>query len=170
MRHHQNDLGFLISRFGTRRSMVQIHSPRPLPSFFSCALSSPQLRYSSGKTGRTIMLTAEGSSRSFRYSNVPFGRGTVSVESTKPAGTGTVWLNCESEATESIRNRFVPVSLHCLSGLSGQRISFTDGTRTRFASGVQSPLAPSASTGRKRKGPKAEAPKLFAGSRNARTV
>ena len=30
MRHHRNDLGFLTSRFGTRRSMVQIHSPRPL--------------------------------------------------------------------------------------------------------------------------------------------
>src|SRR5271170_5370948 len=30
MRHHQNDLGFPISRFGTRRSKVQILSPRPL--------------------------------------------------------------------------------------------------------------------------------------------
>jgi uncharacterized membrane protein len=29
MRHHRNDLGFLISWFGTRRSVVQIHSPRP---------------------------------------------------------------------------------------------------------------------------------------------
>jgi hypothetical protein len=37
--------------------------------------------------------------------------------------------------------------LHCLSGLSGQRISFTDGMRTRLTSGDQSPLAPSASTG-----------------------
>src|SRR5208283_229895 len=27
MRHHQNDLGFLKLRFGTRRSVVQIHSP-----------------------------------------------------------------------------------------------------------------------------------------------
>src|ERR1700719_5284491 len=118
-------------------------------------------RYSSGSTGSTIMLTVDGSSRSFKYNNVPFGRGTLSVESTKPAGTGTVWLNCESDATESIRNKFVPVSLHCLSGLSGQRISFTDGTRTRFASGVQSPLAPSASTVLKRRGPNTDGPKLF---------
>ena len=29
MRHHQNDLVFLKLRFGTRRSVVQIHSPRP---------------------------------------------------------------------------------------------------------------------------------------------
>jgi len=32
IRHHQNDLGFLKLRFGTRRSVVQIHSPRPLPN------------------------------------------------------------------------------------------------------------------------------------------
>ena len=30
MRHHRNDLGFLNSWFGTRRTVVQIHSPRPL--------------------------------------------------------------------------------------------------------------------------------------------
>src|SRR3984957_19087601 len=116
------------------------------------------------------MFTADGSSRSFRYSNVPLGRGTLRVESTKPAGTGTVWLNWESEATESIRKRFEPVSLHCLSGLSGQRISFTDGTRTRFASGVQSPFAPSASTGRKRSGPRGGGRKLFAARRKLTKV
>jgi hypothetical protein len=31
MRHHRNDLGFLNSWFGTRRTVVQIHSPRPSP-------------------------------------------------------------------------------------------------------------------------------------------
>jgi len=30
MRHHRNDLGFLNSWFGTRRSVVRIHSPRPI--------------------------------------------------------------------------------------------------------------------------------------------
>src|ERR1700751_451607 len=29
MRHHQNDLEFLKLWFGTRRTVVQIHSPRP---------------------------------------------------------------------------------------------------------------------------------------------
>src|SRR5580658_1076621 len=91
-----------------------------------------RFHHSSGRTGSTIMPTTDGSSRSLRYNSVPFGRGTLRLESTKPVGTGTMWLNSASEATESIRNKFAPLSLHCWSGLSGQRISFNVGTRTRF--------------------------------------
>src|SRR5271155_5575317 len=129
-----------------------------------------RFRHSSGRTGSTIMSTADGSSRSLRYNSVPFGRGTLKLESIKPAGTGTVWLNSASEATESIRNKFAPLSLHCWSGLSGQRISFSVGTRTRLTRGIQSPLLPSESTGWKRNGPNAEGPKFFAGSKMARAV
>ena len=60
-----------------------------------------------------IVLTVAGSSRSLTYSNVPLGRGTLNVESTYPAGTGTVWAHCGSDATESIKNRLEPLSWHC---------------------------------------------------------
>src|ERR1700730_423041 len=46
--------------------------------------------YSSDNTGRICVLTVDGSSRSLIYNSVPFGRGTLSVKSTKPTGTGTV--------------------------------------------------------------------------------
>jgi hypothetical protein len=75
------------------------------------SLGSSYLRYSSGNTGSAIMFTVDGSSRSFKYNIVPFGRGTLSVESTKPAGTGTVWLNCESDAPVMTMEKFRRVIL-----------------------------------------------------------
>src|ERR1700691_2758653 len=62
------------------------------------------------------------------YSRVSAGRGTLMVESTKPVGTGAVCVNCWSEPTESIRNKFVPLSWHAWSALSEQRSSFNTGT------------------------------------------
>src|SRR5207302_1868701 len=131
--------------------------------------SSDRTKAYSGNTGRTAGFTADGLSRSLIYSKVPSGRGTLNADSANPAGTGTECLNSESEATALIRNRLLPRSVHCLSGLSGQRTSFKVGTRTRVARGCQSPLAP-ASIARKWSGPNAEGPKLFSGSRVAITV
>src|SRR5579884_3898371 len=69
-----------------------------------------------------------------------------------------------------MRKRFVPFRWQGLSGLPGQRTSFSEGTLTRVASGCQSPVVPFASTGRNCKGPKADAPKLFNGSSTASAV
>src|SRR6185437_7048655 len=126
--------------------------------------------YCSGITGSTAVFTVEGSSRSFRYSNVPLGRGTLNSDSAKPNATGVALANCASEATESIRNKLLPTREHCLSGLSGQRISLSVGIRTSVASGCHAPAIPCASMGLKRNGPKAEGPKLFWGSNVAINV
>ena len=63
-----------------------------------------------------------------------------------------------------MRNRFDPLRVHCASELLGQLISVRKGTRTRIASGCQSPFLPSDSTGRNRSAPKHERPKLLSGS------
>src|SRR5580692_3342622 len=120
-------------------------------------------RCPSGRTGRAIGLIMEGSSRNLMYKTVPSGRGTVSVESAKPKGTVTECVNREVAETESIRNKSVPLKRHGLSGLSGQRISFKEGIRTRLASASHSPATPVGLTGRKRIGPKAEGPKSLSG-------
>src|SRR5258707_4028519 len=124
-------------------------------------------RYSSGVTGRVTLLTAEGSSRSLRYNPVSLGWGTLRVASRKPGGTGAVVVNCGSDATESIKYKLLPISWHGLSGVAGQRISFRTGRRTSTARGCQSPFPPSELTARNCRGPNAEAPKAFSGSRVA---
>src|SRR6266576_1825031 len=122
-----------------------------------------------GRVGKVTMFATEGSSRNFTYTDVPSIRGTRTLVSAKPIGIDTVCLNSESAATESIRKSFAPISVHCSSGLVGQRISFKEGVRTRVTRGCQSPFAPVASTGRNRSGPKADTPKLFSGSSVAKT-
>src|SRR5260370_42702123 len=87
-------------------------------------------RHFSGVTGRVAVLTAEGSSRNLRYKPVSPGCGTLSVASRKPAGTGAVWVNCGSDATESIKDKLAPLNWHGLSGFAEQRISLSTGTRT----------------------------------------
>src|SRR5260370_39309080 len=73
-------------------------------------------RHFSGVTGRVAVLTAEGSSRNLRYKPVSPGCGTLSVASRKPAGTGAGWVNCGSDATESIKYKMAPLNLHGFSG------------------------------------------------------
>src|SRR5580704_5659150 len=136
---------------------------------FSGALDD-EIAYFSGSTGRTSVLVVEGSSRSFMYRLDPAGCGTLKVESINPVGTGAVRVNCSSEATESIRNKFVPLSWHGLSTLSGQRSSFSTGTRTKVAKGCQSPLVPSACIGRNCRRPNAEGPSAFLGATTARKL
>src|ERR1700722_15210597 len=87
-----------------------------------------------------------------------------------PKGTLVGCVNCGDEAIESIRKRLSPVRMHNSTGLEGQSTCFSSGKRTRFASGCQSPGTPAAETGRNRSGPKADAPKVLAGSRVANTV
>src|SRR6202163_2960175 len=123
--------------------------------------------YSSGVTGNVTLLTAEGSSRNFRYKPLSPGCGTPSMASRKSVGTGAVWVNCGSEATESIKYKFVPLNWHGLSGLAEQRISLRTGRRTSTARGCQSPLPPWGSIGRNWRGPNADGPKTFSGSRVA---
>src|SRR5258708_5458337 len=118
-------------------------------------------RQFSGLMGGVAVLTAEGSSRNLRYKPVSPGCGTLSVASKNPVGTGTVWVNCGSDATESIKYRLLPVNWHGLSGLAEQRISLSTGRRTSTASGCQSPLPPSAPTARNSRGPNAQRPKVF---------
>src|SRR5258706_380296 len=83
--------------------------------------SSVVRRYSSGVTGRVTPLTAEGSSRSFRYKPVSLGGGALRLASRKPVGTGAVCVNCGSDATESIKYKLLPLSWHGLSGVAGER-------------------------------------------------
>src|SRR6202030_1703786 len=119
--------------------------------------------YCSGVTGKVAVLTAEGSSRNLRYKPLSPGCGTLSVASRKSVGTGAVCANCESEATASIKYKFVPLNWQGLSGLAEQRISLRMGRRTSTARGCQSPFPPCRSTGRNWSGPNAEGPQAFMG-------
>src|SRR6267143_4858300 len=127
-------------------------------------------RSHSGSVGRITVFAIAGSSLSLTYTGAPSLRGTLTLVSAKPIGIETVCLNSGSAATESIRKRFVPMRVHCSSGLAGQRISFNEGVRTRVTNGCQSPFAPLASTGRNRSGPNADGPKLLRGSSVAKTL
>src|SRR5258705_13340357 len=110
--------------------------------------SSVVRHYSSGVMGRVTPLTADGSSRNLRYKPVSLGCGTLRLASRKPVGTGAVCVNCGSDATESIKYRLLPLNWHDLSGLAGQRISLSTGSRTGTARGCQSPFPPPELTAR----------------------
>src|SRR6202790_1906781 len=104
--------------------------------------------YSSGVTGNVTLLTAEGSSRNFRYKPLSPGCGTPSMASRKSVGTGAVCVNCGSDATESIKYKLAALNWQGLSGLAEQLISLRTGRLTGTARGCQSPLPPWGSTGR----------------------
>lgn len=123
-------------------------------------VSSPDAAISVA-TSRVGLIT-DGSSRSFKYSGPDLGCGTGSAEPRNPSGTFTGSLNRGSLDTESIKNKFAPLSLHAKSCVAGHFNSLSVGRRTRFASGNQSPAIPLELT-RNCNGPKAEPPNAFAG-------
>lgn len=63
-----------------------------------------------------LALASNDKNRAMMQRSVPFGRGTVSLSSANPIGTGLLCVNCGSDATESMRKRSVPLSVHGLSG------------------------------------------------------
>ena len=71
-----------------------------------------------GTAGTVTSFTTDGSSLSFIWSVVLSPQGTLSVESANPSGTGTGFLNCGSDAIESMRYRLDPLTVHSLSGPS----------------------------------------------------
>jgi len=90
------------------------------------------------------------------------GCGTLRLASRKPVGTGAVWVNCGSDATESIKYKLLPLSWQGLSGVAGAAnlLQKPEGERARLE--VANPLSrPRKLTARNCRGPNAEAPKGF---------